>query len=86
MVKKLRQWWRARKIRNSTHREMILAGRLEAAEQEARTYKGHYQRLQGDFAALWDDHATLKSMYADLQFARLQDFRLGRHNDARVTR
>jgi hypothetical protein len=78
MWKGIRNWWHARKIRNATQREILLGERLAASAQDAAVWKAHYERLRQDFAALWDDHQELRARYADLQYARCQDAKLGR--------
>lgn len=84
MFKKIRQWWWFRRMRHATQREIVLAGRLEAAEQKAKAYAEHYEDLRGDYLALVDDHEALKERFAELQYARLQDFSVGRYEKARA--
>lgn len=84
MIKKIRNAIRFWRFRRATWREIKLLNLLERRDEELATWKGHYQTLQQDFAAIWDNHQELKARYADLQYSRLQDFNIGRHAKARA--
>ncbi len=78
MIQKIRNYFAARKVRVLDMRVTILKDQLWAAKEHARRVESEKTILFNDFQALWDDHAHLQVAYKNLQFARLQDYKLDR--------